>query len=159
MEIKELTREELMAKAIKSNEALKYRIDNSINPPVLFNNIQYLYDKIVRPLELHFGVGMTWNSWYRCSALNQKVGGGPSSFHVFGAAVDLDLDGLKATNPNTTITNEAIYNYIKDHLPYTELINEYDFAWVHVALVKGRDQEKALKKIYNKSGKKVIERL
>lgn len=150
MEIVALTREELLARSIKSSDALRLKIDNTVNPPVLANNILYLYDKVVLPLEKHFGTRMLYSSWYRCKKLNTAVGGAASSFHLYGAAVDLDMDGTK-------VTNKEIFEYIKANLPYSELINEYDFSWVHVALVKGRDNEKVIKRIYNKGGKKVTE--
>lgn len=150
MERKVLTREELISYATKSSFAIKSKIDNSLNPAALSSNVEYLYNKVLLPLQEYFGTNLNITSWYRCPKLNNAVGGSGSSFHVYAAAIDIDMDG-------TSIKNEFIFNYIKEHLPFTELINEYDFSWVHVALIKGRDNEKVIKKIYNKGAKKVTE--
>ena len=67
-------------------------------------------------------------------------------------ALDLDMDG-KAQN----VSNADIFNFIKDNLEYTELIWEFGTTdkpdWVHVAIAKGREQEKNAKIAYRENSK------
>ena len=55
------------------------------------------------------------------------------------------------------ITNADIFNYIKENLPYSELIWEFGTEdnpnWVHVAIAKGREDEKNAKIAYKVDGK------
>jgi hypothetical protein len=80
-----------------------------------------------------------------------------TSLHLQGAAIDIDaIDG-------TGITNKMIFDYIKAHLPFTELIWEFGSAypngnpgWVHYGLLKGRENEKVVKiasKVLKKNSK------
>jgi hypothetical protein len=60
-----------------------------------------------------------------------------------------------------SISNKQIFEYIKDNLLFTELILEHpdkagNPAWVHVAIVKGREDEmEILTAKRNKDGKTV----
>lgn len=77
----------------------------------------------------------------RCEAHNAKEGGSKSSHHRFGNAIDIRV------HPNDKVLNKKIFDYIKNNEQFTELIDEYDFSWVHVAVVNGRENEKRVKKI------------
>lgn len=96
-----------------------------------------LFDKVRE----HFNVPIGINSFFRCKELNDAVGSTDSSFHLHGCAIDIDAID------STGLTNKEIFEYIKYNCEFTELINEYNFAWVHVALVKGREKERKVKKI------------
>lgn len=101
------------------------------------SNLQYLAEKVLDPIRDKFGP-FTPNSTYRCGMLNNKVGGSKNSFHLIGCASDINLGKEK---------NRELFNWIQANLEFTELINEYDFKWVHVAIQKGRENEKAIKVI------------
>lgn len=100
-----------------------------------------LFDKIRE----HFGVPIKVNSFFRCKALNDAVGSTDRSFHRLGSAIDI------CAISGTGITNKMIFDYVKDNCDFTELIWEYgdkkNPLWVHIALAKGRDKEKAVKYI------------
>ena len=74
------------------------------------------------------------------------AGASKTSLHLNGEAIDIDaIDG-------SGITNKMIFDYIKDNLPFTELIWEFGTSypngnpsWVHYGLVKGRENEKVIK--------------
>ena len=55
------------------------------------------------------------------------------------------------------VSNTDIFKFIKDNLEYTELIWEFGTEdkpdWVHVAIAKGREQEKNTKIAYREEGK------
>jgi len=67
------------------------------------------------------------------------VGGAKASMHLFGYASDINL--------GTKELNKKLFEYIQKNLYYTELVNEYDYKWVHVSIVKNRENEKVVKVI------------
>jgi hypothetical protein len=101
-------------------------------------NFMLLAEKIFEPVREHFDVPIRISSGYRSKELNAKIGGSATSQHCKGQAVDIDMDG-------TTITNKQVFDYIKDNLPFDQLIwefgNEDNPDWVHVSYVpNGRKQ-------------------
>jgi hypothetical protein len=93
-------------------------------------NFMLLAEKIFEPIREHFGVPIHISSGYRSKELNAKIGGSATSDHCHGKALDLDADG-------TSITNNQIFNFIKDNLKYKQLIAEFpvngELSWVHVS--------------------------
>ena len=140
-----------LSEVIKSNTATRRGIDNS--PTDLhIANLKYLAEKIFQPIREHFGCPIFVSSGYRSKALNEAIGGSQRSFHSHGMALDLDMD-----NKASKISNTDIFNFIKDNLEYTELIWEFGDEdkpdWVHVAIAKGRENEKNAKVAYRDNGK------
>ena len=68
------------------------------------------------------------SSGYRSKELNKAIGGATTSQHLLGQAIDIDMDGT----PNG-VTNKMVFDYIKAHLNFDQLINEFDYSWVHVS--------------------------
>ena len=148
--IMKLSKNLWLSEVTKSNTAIRRGIDN--NPTNLhIANLIYLAEKVFQPIREHFGCPIFVSSGYRSKDLNEAIGGSQKSFHSHGMALDLDMDG------KSTITNTDIFNFIKDNLPYTELIWEFGTEdkpdWVHVAIAKGREQEKNAKIAYREDGK------
>ena len=140
-----------LSEVIKSNTATRKGIDNS--PTKLhIANLEYLAKKIFQPIREHFECPIFVSSGYRSKALNEAIGGSQRSFHSHGMALDLDMD-----NKASKISNTDIFNFIKDNLEYTELIWEFGDEdkpdWVHVAIAKGRENEKNAKVAYREDGK------
>jgi len=127
----------------KSNTAMRRGIDNSPTEAHI-ENLKYVAEKVFQPIRDHFGVPIYISSGYRSQALNEAIGGSPRSFHSHGMALDLDQDGR-----NKGVSNADVFYYIKENLPYTELIWEFgdntNPDWVHVAIAKGREGEKNTK--------------
>jgi len=126
--------------ATDSPKARELGIENKPNIQEL-ERMEYVAKNLFDKIREHFGVPIKINSFFRCKKLNDAVGSNDRSFHRLGSAID-----IKAIS-GTGITNEMIFNYVKDNCDFTELINEYNFTWTHIALVKGREKEKAVKKI------------
>jgi hypothetical protein len=95
-------------------------------------NFKLLAEKIFEPIREHFGVPIHISSGYRSKELNAKIGGSATSQHCKGQAIDIDMDG--STNG---VSNADVFNYIKDHLPFDQLIwefgNDNNPDWVHVS--------------------------
>jgi len=132
-----------LSEVTKSNTAMRRGIDNSPTEAHI-ENLKYVAEKVFQPIRDHFGVPIYISSGYRSQALNEAIGGSPRSFHSHGMALDLDQDGR-----NRGVSNADVFYYIKENLPYTELIWEFgddkNPNWVHVAIAKGREDEKNTK--------------
>jgi len=133
-----------LADCMKSATATKKGIINTPTPQDV-TRIMYVVEKIYDPLCDKFGLKIPFNSFFRCLELNRAVGSKDNSHHRFGSAIDIDCDGIKG------VTNREVYDYIRDNMDFTELIfeggTEQDPAWVHVAIVKGREKEKRVKRL------------
>lgn len=142
-----------------SQTALRKDIDNSPTETHI-ENLKYVAEKVFQPIRDHFGVPIYISSGYRSQALNEAIGGSSRSFHSHGMALDLDQDGR-----NKGVSNADVFYYIKENLPYTELIWEFGDEsnpnWVHVAIAPGRENEKKTKiaqKVNNKTTYKIWDR-
>ncbi len=116
LELSELTR---------SESAKRNGISNMPTPEHI-ENFKILATKVFEPIREHFGVPIRISSGYRSAELNKCIGGSATSQHSTGEAIDIDQDG-------TTITNKQVFDYIKDNLAFDQLINEFNYAWVHVS--------------------------
>lgn len=121
---------------IKSSTATAKRIDNTPNQTVI-DSLTKLIEAVLDPLREWYGKPIRVNSGYRCEALNKAVGSkAKNSQHLYGEAADITA-GSKAEN-------EKLFNYIKDNLPFDQLINESNFSWVHVSYREGRLRKQVL---------------
>ena len=122
-----------IAEMAVSDTADRMGINNRI-PKDLLPNVQNLIREVLDPLREWYGRPIYVNSGYRCEELNKAVGGARNSFHLSGCAADIDV--------RDRVENEKLFDYIREHLPFTELGWEGGGRWVHVALVPGREEEK-----------------
>ncbi len=121
----------------RSATATRYAIDNTI-PAALKNNVQQLVDCVLDPLRQAWGRPLTISSGYRCPELNKSVGGSPTSHHLRGMAADITT--------GNKVDNRKLFQLIVDlKLPYTQLIDEKDFSWVHVSHEPGNIKRQILK--------------
>ena len=91
-----------------------------------------LIEKLLDPLRDEYKDEIHISSGYRSFQLNKRAGGVLTSQHLRGEAVDIDN--------NNRIENEKIYNILLD-MDFDQLINEHDFAWVHVSY-KDKDRNR-----------------
>lgn len=91
--------------------------------------LRLLCANVLDPLREAMGTPIYISSGYRCQALNKAVGGVTNSQHVKGQAADINIRG-------DTMFGKRVFNYIKGHLPFDQLIWEHTKAgvyWVHVS--------------------------
>ena len=94
-------------------------------------NLVYLAAYVLEPLRKAMGKPIKISSGYRCERLNKAVGGVYNSQHLKGQAADIDIQGDMAFG-------KKIFEYIRDHLPFDQLIWEHSKSgtyWVHVSFV------------------------
>lgn len=119
----------------KSDTAIRKGIKNIPNKQEEQNLIA-LIDNILDPLREAYGKPIIVTSGFRCEELNRLVGGSKTSHHRTGQAADI------RTVTDTPEENKKLYDLIiKLNLPFDQLINEYNFDWVHVSYTpKNRKQ-------------------
>lgn len=125
---KNFTLEELT----KSATADRLKINNEPAEQEL-NNLLVLCRDILQPIRDAYGKTIIVSSGYRCAKLNKAVGGSKTSQHVKGEAADIH------TTSDTKASNKALFELIldmvqKDKITVGQLINEYDYNWIHVSL-------------------------
>lgn len=135
--------------ATKSNTAIKYNIDNTPNEEQL-KAMKLVGTEIFDKVRQHFNKPIGISSFFRSVKLNSKIGGSKTSAHCDGQAIDIDADIFGG------LTNEDIYNYIKDNLQFDQLIQEFNFSWIHVSYVSPeKNRNRCLKATKNSNGKTI----
>jgi len=120
-----------LAELIRSESAKRNGISN-MPPPEHIANLKLLAEHIFEPIRANFRCPIILSSGYRSKELNAVIGGANKSQHSLGQAIDIDMD-------DTTygVSNADIFNYIKDKLPFDQLIWEFGNIlnpfWVHVS--------------------------
>lgn len=101
-------------------------IDNTPTPQAV-ENMTRLINVVLDPLREAYGKPITTSSGYRSPALNKVTkGASKTSQHMTGEAVDITVKSKEG--------NKWLFDYIKENLPYDQLIDEYNYSWVHVSL-------------------------
>ena len=133
----------------RSESAKREGLDNTPTSEHL-ENIKILCEKVLEPIRLRFG-SINISSGYRGKMLNHFIGGSVNSDHCVGRAADIDMD-----DSGSGVTNKEIFDYIKDNLEFDQLINEFNYAWVHVGYRQGANRKQVLKAVKEK-GKTVYQ--
>lgn len=113
-----------IAELCKSTTADRLGINNQCNQEHVVN-LAALVDNVLDPLRTWYGKPLTVSSGYRCPALNKAVKGSNTSQHMSGQAADIDTGDRQQ--------NKLLFEYIRKNLPFDQLIDESNFAWVHVS--------------------------
>lgn len=131
----------------KSTTAVNKKINNT--PGIGETKaLTLLVDEVLDPLRKAWGRPIIINSGYRCEKLNKLVGGATNSDHKYGRAVDME-DYTRDPKKN-----KELFDLIRNlKLPYKQLINEYDYNWIHVSYDKNNLKQETLQaiKVRNKT--------
>ena len=134
-----------LQEVIKSPTAIKFDIDNTPSRQEI-QNLVYIAEHVFQPLRDHLAVPIYVSSGFRSKALNDRIGGSPTSQHRKGQALDLDAHVFGST------TNAEIFHFIRQYLDFDQLIWEFgtnlEPAWVHVSFVppgRGHNRKEVLK--------------
>lgn len=121
---KNFTLDELLASTTAKQQHI-------INAPGIVEvcNLCALVHHVLQPLRDAMGEPIKIGSGYRCTRLNQAVGGVANSQHTKGEAADLCIDGDK-------LKGKRWFEWIKTHCEFDQLIWEHNAKgsyWVHVS--------------------------
>lgn len=133
-----------LAELIRSESAKRNGISNMPTEQHIAN-LKLLAENIFEPIRANFRCPILISSGYRSKELNAKIGGSNTSQHSLGQAIDIDMDGT-----SYGVTNAEIFNYIKEKLPFDQLIwefgNDKNPDWVHCSY-SDRHRRQVLKAI------------
>ena len=121
--------------ATKSPTATKLGINNSPDKAQL-EAMKLVAEKCFEPLRLWYGKPIKVNSFFRSDLLNRAVKGSLTSQHKKGEAIDLDAGSKEE--------NKKLFEWIKDNLVFDQLLNEYNYSWVHVSYSKTKNRKQIL---------------
>jgi hypothetical protein len=156
----QITQHLSLAEVTRSETAKRKGISNVPTPEHL-ENFRNLSINIFEPIRRYFDKPIHISSGYRSKDLNKAIGGAgkivdgkyvPTSQHCTGEAIDIDMDG----NSNG-ITNKHVFDYIKQHLNFDQLIWEFGTKdnpdWVHVSYESSGKQRKQVLRAVKQGGK------
>jgi hypothetical protein len=128
-----------------SNTAKRLGIDNSPNKEHL-ENIKVLVNDLIQPMRSALGP-IRISSGYRNPQLNHAIGGSSRSQHCKGQAFDVQFW------KNGKMCNKEIYDWvIKSGIEFDQMINEFDFSWIHISLKKENNRNVILEAYKDKEG-------
>jgi hypothetical protein len=139
-----LSKNLMLTEMLRSESAKRRGISNKATKEHI-ENMKILAENVFQPIRDHFKVPIRISSGYRSRELNAIIGGSQTSQHSEGKALDLDMDGTK-------ITNKQIFDFIRQNLEFDQLINEFDYSWVHVSFNLGKNRKQVLE-AYKQNGK------
>ena len=132
-----LSKNFVLSEVTRSGTATRLGIDNGPEKEHL-QNLQDLIRNLVQPLRDDLGP-IRITSGYRSPSLNKAIGGSKRSQHCKGEALDIQFweDG--------EMNNKKIYDWILDSgLEFDQMINEFDFAWIHISFKNGKNRKQVL---------------
>ena len=140
-----LTAHFALAEFTRSESAKRHGVSNEPTPEHL-QNLIVLCEKVLEPIRMKFGP-INISSGYRSKTLNHYIGGSLNSQHCEAKAADIDMDGMGGP------TNKEIFDFIKDTLEFDQLINEFNYSWIHVSYNQGKNRKQILDafKVNNKT--------
>ena len=136
----------------RSEYATKHHIENKIDTPELYYNLESLVNNILQPIRDKLGMSIVVTSGYRCKQLNDAIGGSKTSQHCDMTAADIHCKDM-----------DKLWNVIIDMIKSSEiecgqLINEFNLQWLHISLpTRGKVNE--VLKATKKNGKTVYSKL
>lgn len=126
---------------VYSATAERLKLDNTPNEKELAY-LTLLAQTVLQPIRDKWGKAIVVTSGFRSEKVNKAVGGVKNSQHRLGQAADLKI-GSKSQN-------KALFNFIVDMVKKGEvkvgqLIDEYDYSWIHVSLpMEGKTNNQVL---------------
>jgi len=140
-----LSKNFVLSELTRSNTATRLGI---INEPTKKHlpNMQMVVTNLLQPMRDALGP-IRVTSGYRSKALNRAIGGSSKSQHCKGQACDLQFwkDGQ--------MCNKEIYDWVlKSGIEFDQMINEFDYAWIHISLKEKDNRKEVLEAYKDKDG-------
>jgi len=132
-----LSKNFVLSEITRSGTAKRKGISNEPNKEHL-ENLQRLISNLVQPMRDELGP-IRVTSGYRSPKLNRSIGGSKKSQHCKGEALDLQFwkEGQ--------LCNKEVYDWVlNSNLEFDQMINEFDFSWIHISLRKEGNRKQVL---------------
>jgi len=140
-----LSKNFVLSEITRSNTAKRLGISNEPTKEHL-ENMQRLISNLIQPMRDELGP-IRISSGYRSKTLNRAIGGSSKSQHCKGEALDLQFwkDGK--------MCNKEVYDWVlNSHLEFDQMINEFDFSWIHISLKKDKNRKDVLEAYKDEDG-------
>jgi len=141
-----MSNENQISKYISYKEAVRTDVRHLPNLPNRdqIDAMKYVAQVVFDKVREVVGKPIYVSSFFRSVAVNKAIGGSETSQHCRGEAIDIDCDVYGNG------TNKQVFEYIRDHLPFDQLIWEFGTtenpAWVHVSLRRdGKNRKQILR--------------
>lgn len=121
--------------ATNSPTALRLKIINEPSPSQL-EAMKVVAVMLFEPLREWYGKPIKINSFFRCDTLNTAVGGAKNSQHAKGEAIDISAGSKEE--------NKKLFDHVKANFVFDQLINEYDYSWVHISYKVGMNRNQTI---------------
>ena len=141
-----LSKNFVLSEITRSNTARRKGISNAPEKQHLAS-LQTIITELIQPMRDAIGP-IRISSGYRSPKLNRAIGGSSRSQHCKGEALDLQFwkDG--------EMNNKIMYDWILDSgLEFDQMINEFNFAWIHISFSSGKNRKQVLEAYKNDQGK------
>ena len=140
-----LSKNFVLSEITRSNTATRLGISNEPTKEHL-ENTKRIVSVLLQPLRDSLGP-IRISSGYRNPSLNRAIGGSSKSQHCKGEALDIQFWQKGKMN------NKKIYDWILDSgLEFDQMINEFDFSWIHISLKKKDNRKQVLEAYKDKDG-------
>ncbi len=140
-----LSKNFVLSELTRSNTATRLGI---INEPTKKHlpNMQMVVTNLLQPMRNALGP-IRVTSGYRSKALNRAIGGSSKSQHCKGQACDLQIW------KGGQMCNKEIYDWVlKSGIEFDQMINEFDYAWIHISLKEKDNRKEVLEAYKDKDG-------
>lgn len=139
-----LTRNFSLHEMLASQTAARMGFTEQYEPSKeVIENLETLCKKILQPLRDATKTPIIVSSGYRCLRVNTVIGGAAKSQHLTGEAADIQ----DFKNGNEFLLRKIV----ELKLPFDQLINEFDFHWVHVSYDPKRNRRQVLEAYKDKN--------
>tara|TARA_R100000458_G_C8163409_1_gene166617 strand:- start:188 stop:655 length:468 start_codon:yes stop_codon:yes gene_type:complete len=134
-----------LSEVARSNTARRLGIDNTPKNHHL-KSMQRLITNLIQPMRDALGP-IRITSGYRSPELNRAIGGSKKSQHSKAEAVDIQFWS------EGQMKNQIIYDWVlKSGIEFDQMINEFDFAWIHISLKEKNNRKEVLEAYKDKDG-------
>jgi len=140
-----LSKNFVLSEITRSNTARRLGISNEPEKKHM-EGLQRIITNLIQPMRDALGP-IRISSGYRSKELNRAIGGSNKSQHCKGEALDLQFWS------EGKINNKAIYEWVLDSgLEFDQMINEFDFTWIHISLKKKDNRKQVLEAYKDEDG-------
>ena len=140
-----LSKNFVLSEITRSNTATRLGITNEPSKKHLAN-MQVLITELIQPMRDALGP-IRISSGYRSPQLNGAIGGSNRSQHSKGEALDLQFWS------KGKMKNKDIYDWVLNSgLQFDQMINEFDYAWIHISLKETGNRRSVLEAYKDKEG-------
>ena len=134
-----------LSEITSSNTAKRLGIKNEPTKEHL-ENMQRLVRDLIQPIRDALGP-VRISSGYRNPVLNRAIGGSSKSQHTKGQALDLQFWS------QGEMCNKEVYDWvINNDIEFDQMINEFDFSWIHISLRPKNNRKQILQAYKDEDG-------